>query len=1649
MNQPVAPVAVVGYGLAVPGASSPAELWSVLQEDVPRFALPERFDIEVMHVPGEDVPDRVRSREGGFIRGFRPHPRVAAELAAGRWQPSDTETTWLRHSLLQAMEGCAPPRRPACYVGAWTGGSMAIDDGLLCASVARELAALLSADEQSARTQEKRLRTLLEERFRCAPADLRHVLPHEIVRRAFAGLLPAGADWLTLGAACASSLSAIDLGIQSLYEGTCEVAFCGGVNAVGRSMTLTADKFHGVSPSADVRAFDAAADGTVFSDGAAVLALKLPERAATDGDRVLGLLTRPGLSVDGKGRSIAAPNPGGHRMALRRGWRDGGVGRVDWVIAHGTGTAAGDAAEIEVLAEAAGSSDLVCTSNKPIVGHTGWVSGTVSVIHALLALEHETIPAARRFAVPAPALAETRLVLPPRDVPWPSGQGPRTAGVSSLGLGGVNGHVVVHDVLTDDAEPPAADDDPMVLVGWSARVPGEGDEEAVARWLRTGDGPPPARFGEHYQGPPIQVSRISPTVTDVLDRGQQLALDVTGRLVARHGELWADLRDTTGVIGAQSGVPRALHDTIVRSAAAELEALFPEGGDRRALSDYLDRVRARQKVTDVSFVGTAPSLAVNWITNRWDLHGTALTIDKGADSAGMALRTARRYLADRRLDLALVLALNANAEQEASWCTGREGLAEGAFLLALTRRSFAEGRGWPYTELPEDPAPATAGHDYYGAQGVVDLLRATLNGGAVTDGVQRWATALRRTEPPAGTGPVALPRGCVVLAGSASLAQELAAASRAAGALLLTGPDGLDLIGGDRTHLRVVTRTAGALWPEEAPEHSRLLELALQCVQRMDGRLESAVALVLDPQEACLPHPESALFTGFFRSLALEQPGGDVFALVTDAGPIEGLEQLGTVVDRPPVVYFRQGARYTEELCPMPLPAAESVELGENPVIVAVGGGRGITNTVLRALARQVRPSIWVLGRTNPADVPPEILGAPDADHDAARRDFLLARRTSGRPADLARAFERHWQARQLIRDLDDLREHCAHVEYLACDVTDRSAVNAAVDAVGRPVDLLIHAARFQETATAAGKTLAGFRTCLDTKVKAYRNLRAAFAGRRPRIWINFGSAVSALGLPGETDYTAANEFLAAAARHESRLSGHRELTLGWGLWEESGSASGDQIREMLTAQGFAGGVSDSEGVALFLADLAAGRTAEPAPVFVTSAQAGSRSDGPGPLGEPEPDGQWRLVLDPSRDRYLAEHLVDGRPALPGAVMVALAAEAALRVSPDARVKEVCDVSFEEFVWIGHGKYRIRAESVAASEVAVEFLSDVVNERTGEVVRHDRRHARMVVKLGDPGPPPAFAAGTGSMPYTVDDPYCRPGADIQLTGAFRNVFDIAWGREAAQARWRPIPADGRTRVPAFLLDALFRLSVLPDVIELKAPVRISRIRLYDPGSDGEVAARCPSGAVLRRDFAGNVYTAAEPGGRVLLTVEGLETAGYGRPLKPRDLPCYEWHHAVMFGETSAVGIVYYAELLNWIGHCREQWAFETFPVYMRGLMTGRALMVTDEISLKYLGEMWANDRITIRMRVPWVRMHHMYGTFTIHRHTPGGEQLVAKGWQTWANCTPGGEGEIEPAPWQQEVLSGLTAMGTDISRAWAEGNETMPSDAFASARREE
>ena len=254
--------------------------------------------------------------------------------------------------------------------------------------------------------------------------------------------------------ACSTSLLAIAQAVESLRKNQCDVAIAGGA-----SITSPIHSGHlyqeGAMLSKDghCRSFDAAATGTVFSDGAGVVLLKTLAAAEADGDLIYGLIKGIGVNNDGGNKgSFTAPSTDGQSIAIAMAIEDAAIdpATITYVEAHGTATPLGDPIEIEGLRLAFGeqTANQYCAigSIKSNMGHMTSAAGVAGVIKTALSLYHKQIPPTINFDQPNPDIDFQRspFYVNATLQDWYA-DGKRRAGVSSFGVGGTNVHVVMEE----------------------------------------------------------------------------------------------------------------------------------------------------------------------------------------------------------------------------------------------------------------------------------------------------------------------------------------------------------------------------------------------------------------------------------------------------------------------------------------------------------------------------------------------------------------------------------------------------------------------------------------------------------------------------------------------------------------------------------------------------------------------------------------------------------------------------------------------------------------------------------------------------------------------------------------------------------------------------------------------------------------------------------------------------------------------------------------------------------------------------------------------------------------------------------------------------------------------------------------------------
>jgi acyl transferase domain-containing protein/acyl carrier protein/NAD(P)-dependent dehydrogenase (short-subunit alcohol dehydrogenase family) len=255
-------------------------------------------------------------------------------------------------------------------------------------------------------------------------------------------------------AACGSSLGALHVAAMELATGKSDMVVTGGIDTFNDIfMYMCFSKTPALSPSGDIKPFDASGDGTILGEGLGIMVIKRLADAERDGDRIYAVIRGVGSSSDGKGEAIYTPSASGQRKAIKDAYQRAGVSpeSIGLVEAHGTGTKVGDAVEVSALRDIYGTSDkpwCALGSVKSQIGHTKAAAGAAGMIKAALALHHKVLPPTIKVKQPLREVVDGQspFYLTSHKRPWISRNGlPRRAAVSALGFGGSNFHVVLEE----------------------------------------------------------------------------------------------------------------------------------------------------------------------------------------------------------------------------------------------------------------------------------------------------------------------------------------------------------------------------------------------------------------------------------------------------------------------------------------------------------------------------------------------------------------------------------------------------------------------------------------------------------------------------------------------------------------------------------------------------------------------------------------------------------------------------------------------------------------------------------------------------------------------------------------------------------------------------------------------------------------------------------------------------------------------------------------------------------------------------------------------------------------------------------------------------------------------------------------------------
>lgn len=459
-------IAIVGMACVFPDANSPGELWeNVLAQRRAFRRLPaDRFRREDYFSTDPAAPDRTYATEGAVIEGYE-FDRVAFRVAGSTFRSADL-AHWLAldvaaRALADAHfpEGHGlPGETTGVLLGNTLTGEFSRSNSLRFRwPYVRSVLDTALAKENWPLDRRQKFLVGLESEYKApfppvGEETLAGGLSNTIAGRICNQFNFKGGGY-TVDGACASSLLAVANACTALAADDLDVALAGGVDLSLDPFEIVGFAKSGALAANEMRVFDRRSAGFWPGEGCGVVVLMRHQDALAQGRRVYAVIRGWGISSDGSG-GLTRPESDGQLEALRRAYHRAGFGieTVSYCEGHGTGTAVGDAAELEVLGRArheSGSRSPLAAigSVKANIGHTKAAAGIAGLIKATMAVHMQVLPPTtgceqphEHFTGPAPALRVLR-----ESELWPQDR-PLRASVSAMGFGGINAHLVLESV---------------------------------------------------------------------------------------------------------------------------------------------------------------------------------------------------------------------------------------------------------------------------------------------------------------------------------------------------------------------------------------------------------------------------------------------------------------------------------------------------------------------------------------------------------------------------------------------------------------------------------------------------------------------------------------------------------------------------------------------------------------------------------------------------------------------------------------------------------------------------------------------------------------------------------------------------------------------------------------------------------------------------------------------------------------------------------------------------------------------------------------------------------------------------------------------------------------------------------------------------
>lgn len=421
-------------------------------------------------------------------------------------------------------------------------------------------------------------------------------------------------------AACASSLSSLDIACNQLLTGRESLVIAGGVESnlsVGTFVVFS--RVGALAKSTDIKPLDKNSGGMIQGEGCTLFALERLEDAIKNGREIYGVIEGVSGSSDGRSASLFQPTQKGQEIAYDRVWRNRKE-KPFFIEAHATGTNVGDLTESSSISSYFSGQNIHVGAIKGLFGHTKGNAGAISVLKSTLILEEKNIPG--NGPIEESRFDASEFVVNKKNEQYNGDS--NSVGISSFGFGGCNYHLSLskNDKLETLVESPCSNNNPI-------KISVIKQSEVLIKDIDLND-------LKYFPFPPNSISNIDVFQIAAIKAVKDLSENID-TLLESLGK-----KDINVVSAGKLGLNKNIElvDRVVNNAVIERVSALSDSAEK---SFYLDFVRSifesNIKLSEDIGPGILNNVIAGRVSNVFDLHGKNYHIDKDFDSFNAALYT--------------------------------------------------------------------------------------------------------------------------------------------------------------------------------------------------------------------------------------------------------------------------------------------------------------------------------------------------------------------------------------------------------------------------------------------------------------------------------------------------------------------------------------------------------------------------------------------------------------------------------------------------------------------------------------------------------------------------------------------------------------------------------------------------------------------------------------------------------------------------------------------------------------------------------------------------------------------------------------------------------------------------------------------------